>query len=203
MMDLKRIVSLCLCTAIIILIAGCKEDPVAANRQAGNTASVESILEQSAAQTTEPATQEPEPVAQVPEPTAQTTEPATQEPEQVTTSAPEEGIDVDLTALSSTMVYSEVYNMVFYPENYIGKTVKMSGSYMVFHDDDTDKYYHACIISDATACCAQGIEFELEGEHSYPDDYPQLGTQVCVVGVFDIYWEGEEKYCTLRDARIV
>ncbi len=113
------------------------------------------------------------------------------------------GIDVDLTLLSSTMVYSEVYNMVFYPENYIGKSVKMSGSYMVFHDDGTDKYYHACIISDATACCAQGIEFELAPDYKYPDDYPQIGEPVCVEGTFDIYWEGEEKYCTLRDARIV
>ena len=27
------------------------------------------------------------------------------------------GFDVDLTELSSTMVYSEVYNMIFYPES--------------------------------------------------------------------------------------
>ena len=30
--------------------------------------------------------------------------------------------------LSSTMVYSEVYNMMVDPESYIGKTVKMDGS---------------------------------------------------------------------------
>lgn len=182
-MNIKRIVSLFVCTTFIILIAGCRQE-----------SAVRNILEQSATPTPE---QTPEPA--VPTPTEEITlEDGTSEE-----SNSEEGIDVDLTQLSSTMVYSEVYNMVFYPENYIGKTVKMSGSYMVFHEEGTDKYYHACIISDATACCAQGIEFELAGEHRYPDDYPELGAPVCVVGVFDIYREGEEKFCTLRDARIV
>ena len=110
--------------------------------------------------------------------------------------------DVDLTALSSTMVYSEVYNMMYYPENYIGKTVKMKGMYAGYHDESTDKYYHACIIQDATACCAQGIEFEPTDDYRYPDDYPAEGQEVCVTGVFDKYKEGENIYCTLRNARL-
>ncbi len=114
-----------------------------------------------------------------------------------------DGIDIDLTALSSTMVYSEVYNMMAIPEDYIGKTVKMDGIFSSFCDDSTGKYYYACIIMDATACCSQGIEFELEGEHKYPDDYPEVGEQVCVVGTFDTYKEGEYTYCTLRNARML
>ncbi len=111
-------------------------------------------------------------------------------------------VDVDLTALSSTMVYSEVYNMMTDPGNYIGKTVKMSGVYAVYHDESTGKYYHACIISDATACCSQGIEFELKSGYSYPDDYPEEGGEICVTGIFDTYEEGEYTYCTLRNASI-
>ncbi|MCR5649667.1 MAG: hypothetical protein K6F86_00625 [Lachnospiraceae bacterium] len=109
---------------------------------------------------------------------------------------------IDLTEFSSTMVYSEVYNMMYYPENYIGKMVKMSGVYAVYHDESTGKDYHACIISDATACCSQGIEFELTDDYSYPDDYPEEGGQICVEGVFDTYREGENIYCTLRDSKI-
>ena len=101
-----------------------------------------------------------------------------------------DGLDVDLTVLSSTMVYSEVYDMMYYPENYIGKTVKMKGSYAGYHDEITGKYYHACIIQDATACCAQGIEFEPANDYKYPDDYPVEGQEVCVTGVFDTYKEG-------------
>lgn len=36
-----------------------------------------------------------------------------------------------------------------------------------------------------------------------PDDYPAEGGDICVVGVFDTYQEGEYTYCTLKDARIV
>ena len=118
------------------------------------------------------------------------------------TVASTKSIDVDLTALSSTMVYSEVYNMMTDPGSYIGKTVKMSGVYAVYHDESTGKYYHACIISDATACCSQGIEFELKSGYSYPDDYPEEGGEICVTGTFDTYEEGEYTYCTLRNASL-
>ncbi len=110
------------------------------------------------------------------------------------------GIDVDLTTLSSTMVYSEVYNMMSEPDDYLGKTIKMDGSFAVFHNEETDKYYYACIIQDATACCSQGLEFELNGDYKYPDDYPAEGENVCVVGTFDVYEEGGNSYCVLRKA---
>ncbi len=110
------------------------------------------------------------------------------------------GVDVDLTVLSSTMVYSEVYNMMVSPDNYKGKTVKMKGQYVPYYDENTGKHYFDCFISDATACCSQGIEFILTDEYSYPEDYPQEGDTICVVGTFDTYMEGESMYCTLRDA---
>ena len=112
-------------------------------------------------------------------------------------------IDVDLTILSSTMVYSEVYNMITSPQDYVGKTVKMKGAFSFYHDTASNNYYFACIIRDAMACCAQGIEFVLAGEHRYPDDYPSVGAEICVVGVFDTYQEGGNLYCTLRNAKML
>jgi hypothetical protein len=44
----------------------------------------------------------------------------------VTTKPYDGELDVDLTTLTSTMVYSEVYNMVTTPEDYEGKIVKMT-----------------------------------------------------------------------------
>lgn len=108
------------------------------------------------------------------------------------------GIDVDLTKLSSTMVYSEVYNMMMNPSDYIGKTVKMRGQFAVYQTTEQD--YFACVIADATACCQQGLEFVLSGTHSYPDDYPALGTEITVVGQFQTYMEGGQMYCHLCDA---
>ena len=36
-------------------------------------------------------------------------------------------VDLDLTVLSSTMVYSEVFKMMMAPEEYEGTTIKMDG----------------------------------------------------------------------------
>ena len=110
------------------------------------------------------------------------------------------GIDVDLTLLSSTMVYSQVYNMMTSPEEYIGKTVRMCGFYLPYCDERTGNQYFTCIIQDATACCAQGIEFVLTEDYRYPDDYPEEGSQITVVGVFDTYLEDNFMYYTLRSA---
>ena len=115
---------------------------------------------------------------------------------------PAGAIDVDLTKLSSTMVYSEVYNMMYNAPDYVGKVVKMRGLYSLYYDEGTGKYYHACIIQDATACCAQGIEFELTEDYRFPEDYPEVNDEVCVTGTFDIYYEGQYQYVTLRGATL-
>ncbi len=115
----------------------------------------------------------------------------------------ENGSVVDLTVLSSTVVYAEVYNMMVSPENYIGKTVKMTGQFAVYQDSTTGINYYACIIADATACCSQGLEFVLANEHSYPDDYPALGTEITVLGEFQTYNEGDMQYLHLVNAHLL
>ena len=96
-------------------------------------------------------------------------------------------VDIDLTLMNATMVYSQVYDMVTEPDGYIGKTVRMNGQFAVY--DGEERVYCACVVADATACCQQGIEFILRGEPSYPEGYPELGSEVTVAGVFDTYIE--------------
>lgn len=110
---------------------------------------------------------------------------------------PSGGVDVDLTALSSTMVYSEVYAMMATPEEYIGKTVKMTGTMDAFEDPDTGTVYYACVIQDATACCAEGMEFLL-ADGAYPD----AGEEITVTGEFETYTEGEDLFCRLKNATL-
>ncbi|MFI3172670.1 MAG: hypothetical protein R3Y58_09965 [Eubacteriales bacterium] len=112
----------------------------------------------------------------------------------------ESGIDVDLTSLSATMVYAEVYNMYMYPEEYVGQVVKMQGAFSFLEIEETDMIYFSVIIEDALGCCAQGIEFELAGDYVYPDDYPTVGDEVTVVGTFEIYYEYDVMYCRLQNA---
>lgn len=110
---------------------------------------------------------------------------------------------IDLTEMSGTMVYSQVYNMVYYPERFTGKKVRMEGIYSEYLDMAKGIRYFGCIIQDATACCAQGIEFNPTEDFTYPDDYPADGDIVTVEGEFDTYIEDGAMYCTLRNAQIL
>ena len=109
--------------------------------------------------------------------------------------------DVDLTVMSATMVYSEVYQMMYYPETYVGKVIKIKGQYAI--SEMGDMRYDLCIIKDATACCAQGMEFLLTDAYVYPKDYPEVGDEIELVGTFDTYYEGEYLYCTLRNSTLL
>ncbi|MGN0528995.1 MAG: hypothetical protein ACI4IE_07655 [Eubacterium sp.] len=112
----------------------------------------------------------------------------------------QQSADVDLTALSGTMVYSEVYNMVTTPEDYIGKTVKMNGQYNIWSNEEQTQQYYAVVISDATACCQQGLEFELPDKSAPPC---ASGDEITVIGTFNTYQEGEYTYCHLENAQII
>ncbi len=120
---------------------------------------------------------------------------------QETSSAETDGqvIDVDLTKLSSTMVYAEVYNMMVNPEEYYGLIVKMKGEYVSYTSSMTGVTYLSVIIADATGCCEQGIEFLLDESYVYPDDYPTPGDTITVVGEFESYLEMGIMYCRLKD----
>ena len=116
---------------------------------------------------------------------------------------------IDLTAMSSTMVFAEVFNMTTHPEDYVGKTVKMQGIF------STGKLYaqegtledggtvFACIIQDAAACCAQGIPFDLAESRAYPEDYPELGAPITVTGTFEICTQDGLEFCRLSQAELL
>ena len=116
--------------------------------------------------------------------------------------APED-IDLDLADLSGTLVYAQIYQMANEPENYIDKVIRLSGWYEVFQDSSTGLVYTSCYIPDASACCAQGIEFVWAGDHAYPDDYPEPGTGLIVTGRFETYVEDGWMYMHLVDAEVV
>ena len=48
----------------------------------------------------------------------------------------------------------KVLQMMMEPQGFVGKTVRMEGEYNYFHSDENGKDYFACIVQDATACCA-------------------------------------------------
>ena len=108
-------------------------------------------------------------------------------------------VDIDLTAMNSDMVYATVYQMIMEPASYEGKTVRMRGNYQGNYYEPTKQWYHYCIIRDALACCAQGMEFVLQEEN-----YPQNNAEITVRGTFEAYQdEGDPSmYCRLKDVVI-
>ncbi len=107
------------------------------------------------------------------------------------------GVDIDLTQMNSTMVYSQVFDMMTNPDTYIGKVIKMQGSYYTSQNPENDMVYHLLVILDATGCCPQGIEFLATGDASYPQvsaQYPEITETVEVTGVFETYMENELMY---------
>ena len=108
---------------------------------------------------------------------------ATATPQPTATPSPD-GVDLDLTQLSATMVFAEVAAMVRTPEDYLGKTVRMAGPLAVYEANPAlgIDYFYTVVIQDATACCQQGMEF------IWPEGtLPEAGTGLVVTGTFAEY----------------
>ncbi len=102
--------------------------------------------------------------------------------------------DVDLTQLSSTMVYGEVYNIMVSPEEYVGKTIKASGEFTYLTDEETGTVYYMLLIRDALACCAQGLEFYPTNGQQFPQDFPAYSTKIELTGTYTPYEENGTTY---------
>ena len=99
-------------------------------------------------------------------------------------------VDIDLSRMSATMVYSMVFKMVTESQQFIGKTIKMKGAFSSYYDETVDRRFFGCIIKDALACCSQGLAFETAKPRKYPSEYPSEGTSITIIGTFE--YEKEE-----------
>ena len=103
--------------------------------------------------------------------------------ETTTTPAPSK-VNLDLTKMSETMIYSTIFDMLIMPEDYVEKIIKLSGWFETYTDPQTGEMYYAVVVPDATACCQQGLEFVWKGNHAYPDDFPKPGQNITVTGIY-------------------
>ena len=135
-----------------------------------------------------------------------TTNQQVQEAESIEAEAEEEtlasdpSVDLDLTTLSSTMIYSEVFNMMMEPMAYEGQTIKMDGNCAIYTDEETGNTYYTCVVQDATQCCSQGLEFLLDSEQYALEDYPADGDPIVIKGTFSTYEEDGGTYITIKDS---
>jgi hypothetical protein len=99
-------------------------------------------------------------------------------------------VDFDLTKMSATMIYAEVFNMLIEPEKYENKRLKIKGLFTIYNEGTNDEVY-SVIVPDATACCQQGIEFFYNFENR-----PTSGSEIIVTGIFKIHQLSEENGIT-------
>lgn len=103
----------------------------------------------------------------------------------------------DLSRMSATMAYAQLYTMLTEPEKFVGQTVKVRGQYYPSADENGVPLYHFVIVFDAAACCELGIEFLWTGNPP-ANMYPPPMSIVEMTGLFDICNDGGEKFCVLR-----
>ncbi|MBQ6119087.1 MAG: hypothetical protein IJK98_07625 [Clostridia bacterium] len=105
--------------------------------------------------------------------------------------------DFDLTALGTQMAYVQLSNMMLYPEDYVGKTVKLRGTFA--HAAEGEKEFFVCYLMDETACCSQSLEFQTDENYPFPEAYPPEQSEITVYGVFDTYdYNGYEMFRLLH-----
>ena len=98
----------------------------------------------------------------------------------VPAAAPAEGPMIDTTRMSSTMAYAELYNVLVNPGQYVGRGIRVEGTYYTAMTSDGGERVHMLLVYDSAACCELGVEFQLPQGMAYP----QPGDTVQVEGTF-------------------
>lgn len=75
-------------------------------------------------------------------------------------SAPKTDVELDLSKMKADLAYAFIFQIIVEPEKYEGKTIRMTGTFEIFYDNEPYGRHDYCIITDVLACCAQGLEFE-------------------------------------------
>lgn len=107
-------------------------------------------------------------------------------------------VDIDLTVMNSTMIYSIIYDMMINAEDYCGKSLMVDGYFDTMVNEALGASYYFVVIPDATACCVQGLEFILGDPEKAAEGYPETGKDIRVKGVFDSYVEEGQNYYYIK-----
>jgi len=111
-------------------------------------------------------------------------------------------VDVDLTALSSTMAQAEFINILTNPSDYLGKTIRVRGPYFNINFQEFGEVFHFVMVIEGDECCRMGFEFILSGDYAYPDDFPSQYARIEITGVLSVIEHGEQNFLYLATDEI-
>ena len=108
------------------------------------------------------------------------------EAEAATPAAATVKVDYDLSNMNFTMISSFFFQMLIEPETYENKIFKIKGKFQSFEneEDPTALPYFSVIMNDVTMCCQEGIDFQWQGEHNWPADYPEQDQEITIIGKY-------------------
>ena len=117
---------------------------------------------------------------------------------------PASAADIDLTKMSKTMLFAVVLDIRSRPEQYLGKSVRMTGKFAIIQgvdaqgQPDPDKIFYNCVIPGAQS----SLEFGVAGKLYYPEDFPDLESTITVEGVYEKYEDNGKVYYRVGQSEI-
>ena len=110
---------------------------------------------------------------------------------------------MDLTGLSQTLVEAQYEHILANSADFLGKTIRVIGTYFPLYMAQYDTTYHYVIIVFGDECCQLGFEFKRDGDYVVPDDYPAMNTLIEVTGVLDRYEERGISYLYIAVTELI
>ncbi len=102
--------------------------------------------------------------------------------------------DIDLTTMSDTMVFSQVYDIMLNYTAYMGQSINLVGQFNSLYYEEISQTLNFVVINDALGCCPQGLELRFEGDVTMPD----VNANISIQGEFTTYKEGDfEFFCIM------
>ncbi|MBR0030977.1 MAG: hypothetical protein IJP61_01605 [Treponema sp.] len=130
-------------------------------------------------------------------PDAPKPEPVAKKPK---SSASSEKVDYDLSKMNYNMISALTFDMAMNSDKYLGKKIKIQGLFFSLLNEDVNQRFYACLVYDATACCQVGLDFVLNGEKKYPEDFPAERTEIEITGIYETRKAGNIEYnCLVCD----
>lgn len=102
-------------------------------------------------------------------------------------------VDYNFKEMSATVAYSQSLMMMYEPQDYWGKTMRIDGSYMCMNTPEFGDV-HVLLILDETNCCQGFVEFYLPEGSTYPASGDPMG----VVGTFILVDDPQGDYSILE-----
>ena len=104
--------------------------------------------------------------------------------------------DSDTIVIEDKVFIAMLSDIYANPDNYMGKTITLSGMFDIFNDEQSGKIYYSVYRNDTAGCCSSGIEVDFDGNSDYK--LPEQDQNVTATGVLDSYEENGQEYLVLH-----